>query len=127
MEKNKMWNIVKKEIPMWVFTLLAAYLLTGLLLLLLSFLLYQFHLSEKFVDISIIAVYIIVNFLAGFCMGKKKKVKKFLVGFGMGITYFAVLVLVSLICNHGLQDFAGNFFTTLTICAGAGTIGGMLS
>ncbi len=127
MEKKNAWNSIKNEAPLWLFTLLAAYIITALLLLLLAFLVYQFHLGEKAVDIVIIAVYVVVNFLAGFFMGRKKKVKKYLVGLGIGILYFAVLVIVSLICNHGLQDFAGNFFTTLALCAGAGTIGGMVS
>ncbi len=127
MDKAKSINTIKKEVPLWLFTLLGAYIITGLMLFLLAFLVYQFHLSEKTVDIAIIAVYVIVNFLAGFFMGKRKKVKKYLRGLTVGVVYFAALVLVSLICNHGLQDFAGNFFTTLAICAGAGTIGGMLS
>lgn len=127
MEKKNTWNCVRNEAPLWLFTLLATYIVTALLLLLLAFLVYQFHLGEKVVDIAIIGVYVLVNFLAGFFMGKKKKVKKYLVGLGVGVLYFAVLVIVSLICNHGFQDFAGNFFTTLAICAGAGTIGGMVS
>ncbi len=127
MEKNRVINTIKKEAPLWLFTLLAAYIVTGLMLFLLAFLVYQFHLGERTVDIAIIVVYVVVNFLAGFFMGKQKKVKKYLMGLAVGTAYFAVLVLVSLICNHGLQDFAGNFFTTLAICAGAGIIGGMLS
>lgn len=127
MEKANFFHAVKKEAPIWLITLLGAYIITGLMLLLLAFLVYQFQMGEKAVDIAILVVYVLVNFAAGFFMGKKKKVKKFLAGLGIGIAYFVVLVLVSLICNHGLQDFAGNFFTTLAICAGAGTIGGMLS
>ncbi len=127
MEKKNTWNRIKNEAPLWIFTLLATYIITALLLLLLAFLVYQFHLGEKVVDIAIIGVYVLVNSLAGFFMGKRKKVKKYLAGLGIGVLYFAVLVIVSLICNHGLQDFAGNFFTTLALCAGAGTIGGMLS
>lgn len=127
MEKGNILNTVKKEAPLWLITLLGAYIITGLMLLLLAFLVYQFQMGEKAVDIAILVVYVLVNFAAGFFMGKKKKVKKFLAGLGIGIAYFVILVLVSLICNHGLQDFSGNFFTTMAICAGAGTIGGMLS
>ncbi|MBQ7766214.1 MAG: TIGR04086 family membrane protein [Lachnospiraceae bacterium] len=118
---------MKHELPLWLFTLTGAYIITGLLLFLLAFLVYQFHLGEKVVDIAIIIVYILANFLAGIFIGKKKKVKRYLAGLGIGVGYFVLLVAVSLICNHGFQDFAGNFFTTLAICAGAGTIGGMLS
>lgn len=127
MEKNRVINTIKKEAPLWLFTLLAAYLITGLMLFLLAFLVYQFQFGENGVEVGIIVVYIVVNFFSGFFIGKKKKVKKFLAGLAIGVAYFLVLVIVSLICNHGLQDFAGNFFTTMAICAGAGTLGGMLS
>lgn len=127
MEKGNWGNTIKKEAPLWLFTMLGMYLLTAVLLMLLAFLIYQFRLGEGFVNAAIIAVYILVNFIGGFFMGKKKKIKKYLLGLAVGIIYFVILVLVSLICNHGLQDFAGNFFTTLAICTGSGTIGGMLS
>lgn len=127
MEKEKIINNVKKDAFLWLITILGAYIVTGVLLLLLAFLVYQFGFGEKVVDICIIAVYVLVNFFAGFFIGKKKKVKKFLAGFAVGMAYFLVLVVISLICNGGLQDFAGNFFTTMAICAGAGTLGGMLS
>lgn len=127
MEKGSLGNNIKKEAPLWLFTLLGMYIVTGALLMLLAFLVYQFRFGESFTDIAIIVVYILVNFAGGFFMGRKKKIKKYLVGLAVGIAYFVVLVTVSLICNHGLQDFAGNFFTTLAICSGAGTIGGMLS
>ena len=107
--------------------MLAAYIITGIMLMLLAFLVYQFGLGEKVVDIAIIVVYILVNFITGFLIGKKKKVKKYIAGLVAGVMYFMILVIISLICNQGLQDFSGNFFTTLAICAGAGTIGGMLS
>lgn len=127
MVKSDFLYSIKKEAPLWLFAMLAAYIITGLMLLLLAFLVYQFQFGEKGIDIAIIVVYILVNFLTGFFMGRKKKVKRYLAGMLAGIAYFTILVLVSLICNHGLQDFSGSFFTTLAICAGAGTLGGMLS
>lgn len=127
MEKGNWGSTIKKEAPLWLFTMLGMYIVTAVLLMLLAFLIYRFQFGEGFTNIAIIAVYIAVNFMGGFFMGKKKKVKNYLLGLVVGVTYFLILVLVSLICNHGLQDFAGNFFTTLAICTGAGTIGGMLS
>lgn len=127
LEKNYMIHTLKKEAPLWLLVVFGTYLLTGILLLLLAFLVYQFGLGEKAVGIFIIVIYAAVNFCGGFFMGKKKKVKKYLAGFVMGILYFAFLVLVSLLCNHGLQDLSGNFFTTMIICTGSGMLGGMLS
>lgn len=107
--------------------LLISYLITTGLLLLLALMLYRFNLSEKIVSISIIAIYIIVTFLAGFLTGKREGNKKFLWGLLMGTLYFAILIVISLIVNHGMNEVSGNFFTVLVLCAGSGMLGGMLS
>ena len=127
MEKRNMADAIKKEALLWLVVLLGAYIITAMLLLLLAFIVYQFSMGEKITGVCIVIIYVLTNFAAGFFMGKKKKVKKYLSGMMIGIAYFGMLVLMSLLCHGGLQDFAGDFFTTLAICAGAGTLGGMLS
>ena len=107
--------------------MLGAYILTAGLLLLLAFMLYRFGLSEKVVSICIIAVYIIVTFLAGLLAGKREGRKKFLWGLVMGVLYFGILVAVSLVVNRGLEDVAGNLMTVFFLCAGSGMLGGMIS
>ena len=107
--------------------MLGAYILTAGLLLLLAFMLYRFGLSEKVVSICIIAVYIIVTFLAGLLAGKREGRKKFLWGLMMGALYFGILVTVSLVVNRGLEDVAGNLMTVFFLCAGSGMLGGMVS
>lgn len=106
-------------------TLLIAYLLTGGLLVLLALLLYRFSLSEKIVSISIILIYLLASFLAGWITGKKMGSRKFLWGLLMGLLYFLVLVLVSLAVNRSFHDVAGNFLTVLILCGGGGMLGGM--
>lgn len=107
--------------------MLGAYILTAGLLLLLAFMLYRFGLSERVVSICIIAVYIIVTFLAGLIAGKREGQKKFLWGLMMGALYFGILVAVSLVVNRGLDDVAGNLMTVFFLCAGSGMLGGMVS
>lgn len=107
--------------------LLIAYLITTGLLLLLALMLYRFGLSEKIVSISIIAIYIIVTFLSGFLAGKREGSRKFLWGLFMGGLYFIILVVVSLIVNHGMAEVSGNFFTVFLLCCGSGMLGGMIS
>ena len=107
--------------------MLAAYILTAGLLLLLAFMLYRFGLSEKVVSICIIAIYIVVTFLAGMLAGKKAGKRRFLWGLAMGITYYMILVIVSMIVNKGAQAVAGNMATVFFLCAGSGMLGGMLS
>lgn len=107
--------------------MLAAYILTAGLLLLLAFMLYRFGLSEKVVSICIIAIYIAVTFLAGLIAGKRAGKKRFLWGLAMGIAYYVILVIVSVIVNRGAEAVAGNMVTVFFLCAGSGMMGGMLS
>lgn len=107
--------------------MLMAYILTAGLLLLLAFMLYRFGLSEKVVSICIIAIYIVVTFLAGMLAGKKAGKRRFLWGLAMGITYYMILIIVSMIVNKGAQAVAGNMATVFFLCAGSGMMGGMLS
>lgn len=107
--------------------LLISYLLTTGLLLLLALMLYRFELSEKIVSICIIGIYIIVTFLAGFLAGKREGSRKFLWGLLIGSLYFAILIVVSLVLNHGMEEVSRNFFTVLLLCCGSGMLGGMIS
>jgi putative membrane protein (TIGR04086 family) len=99
--------------------LLFSYILTGGFLLLLALFLYKFQLSEKIVSIAIIVIYVMT--------GKRMGSRKFLWGLAVGLAYFAVMALISLAVNHEFKDLGTHFFTTLSICAAGGMLGGMLS
>lgn len=107
--------------------LVFSYIITGVFLMLLAFLLYKLQLQEGIVSIGIILIYIAASFFAGFVTGKKMGSRKFLWGLLMGMLYFSVLTIVSLIINRSIDDIAGNFITALGLCAGGGMLGGMLS
>lgn len=107
--------------------LLLSYLLTIGGLLLLALLLYKIPLSESAVNIGIIIIYILSTFLTAFICGKKMQNKKFMWGFILGTSYFLVLLAVSLITNQSNVILGTNVLTTFLICAGAGTLGGMLA
>ena len=107
--------------------LLFSYVLTVGLLLLLALFLYRFQLQEKTVAIGIIVIYVVSSFFAGFLSGKRMGSRKFLWGLFAGVLYFAVLILVSLIVDHGVSGFSSNLITTFFVCAGSGMLGGMLS
>ena len=55
------------------------------------------------------------------------KVKKYLWGLLLGMGYFVILAVVSLVVKGGFQNFSGNFFLTMILCAGSGMLGGMFS
>ncbi|MCI8596874.1 MAG: TIGR04086 family membrane protein [Lachnospiraceae bacterium] len=108
-------------------SLLSAYVITGILLLLLALLLYKFQLSESKVNIGVIIIYVISSFLSGFLEGKMMKTRKFLWGAAAGLLYFAILSVISLAVNQSFADGSSHFVTTLILCIAGGTLGGMLS
>lgn len=107
--------------------LLCAYIVTGIMLLVLTLLLYKLGLSEGNVNAGIILTYVISTFSGGFVAGKLMKVKKFLWGLLAGILYFVLLLLISVGVYHSLQGAVTNVLTTLALCAGGGMLGGMVS
>ncbi len=101
--------------------------LSCLMLCLLSMLVWRMDGGVRLVGGGIIAIYIITAFVGGFVMGKIFGKQKFFWGFLIGVLYFAVLLLVGILClGTGLQ---GNerIFPGFMICSIAGMFGGMLS
>ncbi len=107
--------------------LLCAYVVTGILLLVLTLLLYKAGLSEENVNAGIILVYVISTFSGGFVIGKLTGMRKFLWGLLLGVIYFVLLLLISLGIYHSLQADVMNLVTTFLLCAGGGMLGGMIS
>ena len=103
--------------------LLCAYIVTGIMLLILTILLYKAGLSEENVNAGIILTYVISTFAGGFVMGKLTGTKKFLWGLLLGVLYFVLLLLISLGVYHTLQAEITNLLTTFLLCAGGGMLG----
>lgn len=107
--------------------LLFSYLITTIGLVVLAYVLYRFPLNDSAVNIGIIIVYVLSTFLAAFVCGKKLKVRKFAWGLSIGIAYFVILLLISMIMGGTAVSPGTNVLTTLLICAGSGMLGGMLA
>lgn len=121
-------QVRKDSKVMWVLkSLLVSYVVTGILLLLLAMALYKLELNEKAVSAAIVAIYIMATLIGGIMIGKFAKVKRFLWGLGLGIGYFALLLLITLGVYHTLNGDGTNLMTTFILCAGGGMAGGMLS
>ncbi len=108
-------------------SLLCAYAATGIMLLILTLLLYKAGLSEENVNAGIILTYIISTFAGGFVIGKLMGARKFLWGLLTGVLYFVLLLLISLGVYHSVQGEPVNLLTTFLLCAGGGMLGGMVS
>ena len=108
-------------------TLLFQYILTGLLLALLAFLLFKMGLGEKVISIAIIVIYVVATMFGGWLAGKKMENRRFLWGLGVGCAYFLILTIVSLVAGGDSLHMGNSFWTTLVLCAGGGMLGGMIS
>ena len=87
-----MEKTIRQEMKVtWVLkALMAAYVVTGLLLLLLTLLVYKMEFSEEKVTAGITAIYVLSTFVGGFVIGKLSKMRKFLWGLAVGILYFGL-------------------------------------
>ena len=120
-EQNEVWI-------MWmVKALLAAYVVTGILLITLALALYKFELNEGAVTAGVTAVYLISTFTGGLVVGKLAKVRRFLWGIVLGILYFALLLLVTVGIYRTFHGSSTEILVTFALCAGGGMAGGMIS
>lgn len=106
---------------------LFSYALTAVFLLFLALLMYKLRIGETIVNVGIILIYIITCFLAGFITGKRMGNRKFIWGLVVGIGYFVILAVMSVLMAQGVSKLGGNFASTMFLCAGSGMLGGMLS
>lgn len=106
--------------------LMAAYLVTGALLLLVAGLLYKFSIGENIVDISIVVIYCVSSLLAGLFFSKGAASRRFLWGMLAGAAYFLIICAVSAVADPNFTPVSNACITTLLICLGSGMLGGML-
>ncbi|SHO50663.1 TIGR04086 family membrane protein [Anaerocolumna xylanovorans] len=107
--------------------LLLSYVVTGLMLLLLSFLMLKLDVSNKILSGGIIVTYILSTFLGGFLFGKNAAQKRFLWGLLIGALYFIILFLISTLTGSLMGMEASRVLTVMILCLFGGMLGGMVS
>lgn len=115
-----------KLIP-FVKALLFAYILSGLLLFLLAFLMLKMDLSGTVVNGGIVIIYILSCFIGGFSLGKNCEQRRFIWGAVLGILYFMILLFISAIMNTFTGLDTSRLLSALFVCGFSGMLGGMLS
>ena len=111
----------------WIKSLLASYIVTGILLLVLTFFMYKFELNEKIVSAAIVGIYVVSTLIGGMIIGKLTKSKRYLWGMVLGIIYFVLLLLITLGVYRTWNGDSVSIVTSLILCAGGGMTGGMIS
>lgn len=119
--------MVKSNLRIMVRTIFITYILTAVFLLILALSLYNFHLGENQVNIGVNIIYIAACLIGGLLAGKAAKRKRFAWGLLTGIVYFVILVAVSFLINKGIGSSVKELLLIFSMCAGSGTIGGMIS
>lgn len=107
--------------------LLIAYLTSGLLLLLLAFLLYKLNLSESQTGTASYILYLLSCILGGFVSGKVSASRRFFWGLLTGICYALLLLLLSILFHGGTFPELSQALTLMGICMAGGIFGGIIS
>ena len=118
---------MKKNLLSFLKFLFVSFLTSVLLLFVLAFFLFKFHLSDTVLSAAVIVIYVLSNFFAGFLAGKTMGQQKYLWGLGLGIAYFAVLWLVSVLIGQSSGEIGQGYAMTLFLCLASGMLGGMVS
>ena len=108
-------------------SLFLSWLLTGICLLMLAFLVFRFNMGSGPVMASVIAVYVIACMAGGFFAGKIIRKDKYRWGLLVGVSYFVLLGAVSFAVQGKWDMTAAHTLTTFCMCLGGGTLGGMLA
>ena len=95
----------------WIKSLLASYIVTGILLLVLTFFMYKFELNEKIVSAAIVGIYVVSTLIGGVIIGKLTKSKRYLWGMVLGILYFVLLFLITLGVYRTLNGYSVSIVT----------------
>ncbi len=128
----------KKQMTRIGKALLTSMLLTGILLLVMAWILYQTNLSGLAEHVMVIVIYVLACLVGGFLLGKQEEKRRFLWGAGFGAVYFFLLLLLAAAMpgadpGNGILSSTGFFINwsgrlrVLLICLLGGMAGGMLS
>lgn len=121
-------KLQKNNYAFWILkALLASYMVTGVLLAILAFLLYKMNLDQAKVSAGIIVIYIISTFVGGLIIGKLVHTRRFLFGMLLGAIYFLLLLGISFGVYRTIQGNGTSIITAFILCAGGGMFGGMIS
>ena len=108
-------------------SLFLSYMLSGIFLLLLAFLVFRLNLGTALVTSAVMAVYVLSCMAGGFLTGKKIRQDKYRWGCLTGLCYFGLLMVVSVILGGKENMTLIHTLTILCMCVGGGTLGGMFA
>ena len=108
-------------------SLLLAYALSGICLMLLALMVFKLDIGQGVVTVGILVIYVLSCLAGGFLSGKLMRQNKYKWGFLVGVCYFVLLMIVSFAVQRRWDMSFQHAVTTFFMCLGGGTLGGMLS
>jgi putative membrane protein (TIGR04086 family) len=108
-------------------SLVAAYIVTGIALAILAFVIYKWNLNETVANLVILVIYGVACLLGGFLTGRRVKERRFLWGFILGACYILIIYGVSLVLSATMNLVSTASVLAAVLCLAGGTLGGMLS
>lgn len=111
-------KILKVQAFVWIFAVV--------LLMILSFLMYLFDLSEGWIRFGILLIYALSCIAGGWMAGHICPGRRFLNGLVQGSLFFLVLFLISMLFQSAGIENIGNVITCIAICCGSGILGALL-
>ena len=108
-------------------SLIISYIVTFILLLIFSMIMYYGNVSEKVVGLFVIITYFISSLLGGLSIGKSVENRRFLWGMILGLLYFGIIMMITLVGRVGNEQIdSSKIIGFITSCIG-GMLGGMIS
>ena len=107
-------------------SLIVAYVLTAIVLLILAFAMYKFKMSMAGANGGILFTYVVSCLIGGFIFSGCLAEKRYLGGGLLGVVYFVVVYCVSAIWNHSIAGQMPGMLTAFLICVFSGMLGGMI-
>ncbi len=114
------------KVAQMIKSVVIAYVLTAIVLLVFSFIMYKMKISIAGAGGGILFTYVISCLVGGFVFSGALEEKKYLGGGFFGVVYFAIVYCVSAWWNHSLAASMPGMLTAFLICVFAGMLGGML-
>ncbi len=105
----------------------AMFLLSALILMILSAVMLKNHMGAGFISGGVIAIYVISCLAGGFLLGQYMGKHKFLWGILIGGCYFGIILLAGKLIYHNGGGWDIQLISSCLICIVAGMLGGMLA
>lgn len=116
---------MKEKAGIWLKSLLISFIVTGLLLVILSFLLYKMRWSTDQIQIGIILVYVVSNIAGGHLLASRIGHQRFFWGILFALSYFIILLLISLAIRGNFMEDSTQTIKALILCITGGIVGSL--